>query len=109
MDTALPDDVMTESCGDPPGDRVFVEGEPGYRLTRGDTADGHRGNGPDFSKIIHDDGHPTSRCFQDSGIPLPGDPGYKGCCVQVDGRWGLDPTKRMTRDEERTRYARQGM
>ena len=47
----------------------------------------------------------TSQCYQ--GIPLPGDPGYQGCCVQVDGKWQLDPDrKRLTRPEERMRYAR---
>ena len=86
-DMALPTDVMVESCGDPPGDRVFVEGEPGYRQ--------------------------TSRCYRDSGIPLPGDPGYEGVCVQLqggtvqtDGKWVLDPDrKRLTRAEMQKRHA----
>lgn len=53
---------------------------------------------------------PTSQCYRDSGIPLPGDPGYKGVCRQVDGPWQLDPNrKRMSREDQRTRYARQGM
>ena len=47
---------------------------------------------------------PTSKCYHDSGIPLPGDPGYVGCCVLEDGKWV--PRSSMTRSEMLTRYAR---
>ena len=64
------------------------------------------------AKLVADDAN-TSQCYQDSGIPLPGDPGYKGVCVQLqggtvqtDGKWVLDPNrKRLTHAEERMRYA----
>ena len=78
--------------------------------------DGKRGIGPDFDNVIHDDplydvvattSDSSSRCFQDSGIPLPGDPGYKGVCLpDANGRWLLDSHRqRLTHAEERMRYA----
>ena len=81
-DMALPADVMVESCGDPPGDRVFVEGEPGYRQ--------------------------TIQCYRDSGIPLPGDLGYRGVCAlhHESKRWLLHPNRlRLTRAEMQKRHA----
>ena len=55
----------------------------------------------------------TSQCYKDSGISLPGDPGYKGVCVQLqggtvqtDGKWVLDPDrKRLTLPEMQKRHA----
>ena len=46
----------------------------------------------------------TSQCYRDSGIPLSGDPGYKGVCVKIDGNWML-PVRNMTRPEMQKRYA----
>ena len=79
-----------------PGERSSSTGDPRDTESRG-----KRGTGPDFSKIIHDDplydvvtttSDSTSRCFQDSGIPLPGDPGSQG-------------REHMTYSERQKRYA----
>ena len=58
------------------------------------------------AKLVADEAN-TSQCFQDSGIPLPGDPGYKGVCLpDANGRWLLDSHRqRLTHAEERMRYA----
>ena len=58
------------------------------------------------AKLVADEAK-TSQCFQDSGIPLPGDPGYKGVCLpDANGRWLLDSHRqRLTHAEERMRYA----
>ena len=48
----------------------------------------------------------VSKCYHETGIPLPGDPGYIGCCKLIDGRWSLDPNrKRSSKAESLTRYA----
>ena len=61
------------------------------------------------AKLVADDANPpTSRCFQDSGIPLPGDPGYRGVCAlhHESKRWLLHPKRlRLTRAEMQKRHA----
>ena len=53
---------------------------------------------------------------EQAGIPLPGDPGYKGVCMQHGGiapfsctprAWAINPArKRMTRAQQKFAYAK---
>ena len=48
----------------------------------------------------------TSQCYRDSGIPLPGDPGYKGVCRKWagSGKWAVF-SHLLDRPEMLKRYA----
>ena len=85
-----------------PGERSSSTGDPR------DTESGMARAIAASAKLVADEANPpTSQCYRDSGIPLPGGPGYQGVCLpDANGRWLLDSHRqRLTHAEERMRYA----
>ena len=84
-----------------PGERSSSTGDPR------DTESGMERAIAASAKLVADEAN-TSQCYQDSGIPLPGDPGYRGVCAlhHESKRWLLHPNRlRLTRAEMQKRHA----